>query len=84
MIGTIVKYDRTKGYGFVMPDDDGVPDHFIIPRFLADVKHPRFLMNGWRVEFDTFEGDRGLQAHNVRIVSKTIAVQRSAPIGGNR
>jgi hypothetical protein len=38
-------------------------------------RHHRFLMAGWRVEFDPFDIDGKPQAHNVRILSRTIARQ---------
>jgi cold shock CspA family protein len=79
MFGTVTAFDRIRGYGFVVPDDLNLPDFFVIPKFIVGDKHHRFLMPGWRVEFDPLDVDGKPQAHNVKIISKTIAIQRSAP-----
>jgi len=84
MFGTVIAYDRIKGYGFIVPDDENLPDFFTLPKFMTGPKHQRFLMAGWRVEFDPVDIDTKPQAHNVKIISRPIAVQRSAPTPGGR
>jgi cold shock CspA family protein len=81
MLGTVTKYNRVRGYGFILPDDETLPDFFVLPKFIVEPKCRRFLMAGWRVEFDPVDIDDNPQAHNVRIVARTIAIQRSAPNG---
>lgn len=82
MLGTTIKYDRVKGYGFILPDDETMPDFFVLPRFIVEHRSRRFLMAGWRVEFDPVEVDGNPQAHNVRIITRPIAIQRSIPTQG--
>src|ERR1700739_4807285 len=82
MFGTIIKYDRIKRYGFVLPDDESLPDHFFVPKFLAD-PHTKLLMVGWKVEFDSVEAATGFQAHHLRVIAKPIVSQYSAVFGGD-
>ena len=84
MLGTISKYDRVKGYGFILPDDETLPDFFVCAKFIDLSRHLRFLVAGQRVEFDAIDPDGRSQAHNVRVLPTTIAVQHSAEFGGNR
>lgn len=79
MLGTVTKYDRVAGYGFIVPDDNTLPDYFVCPSFIvSESKRCRFLLPGWRVEFTPFDLDGKTQAHDVRIISKTVVIQRSA------
>jgi cold shock CspA family protein len=84
MIGTVSKYDRIAGIGWIVPKDPTLPDFFVIPKFIAADKHHRFLAAGQRVEFDPFDIEGKPQAHNVRVISQTIAVQCSASITRDR
>lgn len=81
MLGTVIKYDRVSAYGFIVADDESLPDFFVIPKFIIGDRHHRFLMAGWRVEFDPVDVESKPQAHNVRILFRPIAVQRSASNG---
>jgi cold shock CspA family protein len=80
MLGTCIKYDRIAAYGFIVADEPCLPDFFVIPKFIDADKHHRFLFPGWRVEFDPVDIDGKPQAHNVRIISRPIARQVSAPV----
>jgi cold shock CspA family protein len=84
MLGTVIKYDRITAVGWILSDDPTLPDFFVIPKFMLEDKRHRFLMAGWRVEFDAIDIDGNPQAHNVRIISRPIAIQRSAPQMGER
>jgi cold shock CspA family protein len=80
MLGTVIHYDRLAAYGFILPDDQTLPDFFVIPKFMDEDKAHRFLCVGWRVSFDPVDADTAKpQAHHVRIVAKTIARQVSDP-----
>ncbi|MGO1538681.1 MAG: cold-shock protein [Leucobacter sp.] len=63
----IVKWFNTeKGYGFIAPDD-GSADVFA--HYTAiDGNGRRDLYEDQRVEFDTEQGQKGLQATNIRAV----------------
>jgi|HubBroStandDraft_1064217.scaffolds.fasta_scaffold291667_2 cold shock CspA family protein len=77
MLGTVAKYDRIAAYGWIVADDSSLPDFFVIPKFMDADRHHRFLMAGWRVDFDPFDIDGKPQAHNVRVISRTIVRQVS-------
>jgi len=83
MLGTVVHYNRLASYGFITPDDPTLPDHFVCATFINADKPRRFLIVGQRVEFDPVATDTAKpQAHNVRVIPTTIAIQRSAPVAG--
>ena len=75
MLGTVIKYDRFACVGWIVADDESLPDFFVIPKFMDADRHHRFLMAGWRVEFTPFDIDGKPQAHNVKILSRTITRQ---------
>ncbi|MGH8869453.1 MAG: transcription antiterminator/RNA stability regulator CspE [Actinomycetes bacterium] len=62
--GTVKWFNETKGFGFISPDDGGA-DVFV--HFSAiNASGFRTLVENQRVEFDTQQGQKGLQAANVR------------------
>lgn len=76
--GTVVSFDRIKGYGFVEPEDGG-DDVFVHVNDMEGDKH--LLAAGSVVEYQLQEGDRGLKAAQVSVVgsaSGTAAPQRAA------
>lgn len=80
MLGTCIRYNRIRGFGFIAPDDQDLPDFFVAPKFITSEKnHRRYLLPGFRVEFTPFgsDGDRP-QARDIRIIARTVVVQRSA------
>jgi CspA family cold shock protein len=68
LTGKIVQFDDMRGYGFIAPDKGG-EDVFVHANVLGDEKH--IFCPGLPVEFEVTEGDRGLKAHAVRIVTRT-------------
>jgi CspA family cold shock protein len=65
--GKVIRFDEFRGYGFVAPDSGG-EDVFLHVNDLQFDK--RLLGPGAQVEFDVEEGDRGLKASRVRMISK--------------
>jgi len=63
--GSIVSFDRTKGYGFVAPESGG-EDVFVHVNDLLDNKS--LMIPGQIVEFTPDQGDRGPKASNVTVV----------------
>lgn len=63
--GRLLRYDHSKGYGFIAPDGGG-EDVFVHANALHGDK---FLFRpGSLVEFEVQEGERGLHASSVRVV----------------
>jgi CspA family cold shock protein len=65
MKGKILRFDETRGYGFIAPDSGG-EDVFLHANALTGEKHD--YQSGVPVEFDVLESDRGLKASTVRIL----------------
>jgi len=63
--GTVKEYSRSKGYGFIIGDDDR--DYFVHVSGLRPQLQQRGLKEGQRVLFDGEFGVRGDKAVNVRI-----------------
>ncbi|GAA2517427.1 cold-shock protein [Kocuria indica] len=65
--GTVKWFNADKGFGFIAPDDgsDDVFAHF------SGINSGgyRSLDEGAKVEFDVTNGDRGLQATNISVLS---------------
>lgn len=73
--GKVVRFDESKGYGFVAPDEGG-EDVFIHVNDLDFDK--RLLAPGVRVEYIAEHGDRGLKAGQVQIVDSPKPVRRAS------
>ncbi|PXY20715.1 cold-shock protein [Prauserella muralis] len=65
--GKVIRFDESKGYGFVAPDAGG-EDVFVHVNDLDFDK--RLLTPGALVEFEVEDGDRGLKASRVRMVGR--------------
>ena len=64
--GTVKWFNADKGFGFIAPSD-GSADVFV--HFSAiDARGYRTLEKNQQVEFEVTQGQKGLQAANVRIV----------------
>lgn len=62
--GTVKWFNSDKGYGFIAPDD-GSEDLFAHFSAIAGSGR-RDLQEDQKVEFDTEQGNKGLQAVNIR------------------
>ncbi|MFC9918201.1 cold-shock protein [Agromyces binzhouensis] len=64
--GTVKWFNSEKGFGFIAPSD-GSPDVFA--HFSAITGNGyRSLEEGQNVEFDVVQGQKGLQAENIRAI----------------
>ena len=72
--GTVIRFDQVKGYGFIAPKD-GREDIFVHVNEVLDDKY--VLEPGAAVEFIVEQGERGLKASSVRVVSPR-STQRGA------
>ncbi len=64
-IGTVVRFDRRRGYGFVQPDDGG-EDVFVHQNNIS-MEGFRFLMVGEKVNYDLEVGEKGMKAVSVTL-----------------
>lgn len=64
MQGTVKWFNEAKGYGFITPDGGG-NDVFVHYSAIASSGF-RLLTEGDRVEFQTEQGPKGLQAKDVQ------------------
>jgi len=62
--GTVKWFNGEKGFGFIAPDDN-TPDVFVHYSAIES-KGFRELQEGQKVEFETQQGPKGLQAAKVR------------------
>ncbi len=64
--GTVKRFNSEKGFGFITQDAGG-PDVFV--HFSAIVGDGyRSLDEGQKVDYETSQGQKGLQAVNVRVL----------------
>ena len=63
--GTVREYDRAKGFGFIIGEDDR--DYFVHISGLREQLKQRGLHEGQQVLFDTEYGVKGDKAVNVRV-----------------
>ena len=62
--GTVKWFNSEKGFGFIAPDD-GSDDVFAHYSAISSSGY-RSLEEGQKVEFDVTQGNKGLQAENIR------------------
>ena len=84
MVGIVTKYDRVKGWGFILPDDQTLPDFFVCAKFIDTKRYLRFLIPGQRVEFTPADLDTKPTAHDVHVLPTTIAIQHNESNGGTK
>lgn len=65
MQGIVKRFNKTKGFGFIKCDND--QDAFFHYSELV-MEGFKTIDEGSKVEFDLVEGERGLQAHNIKKV----------------
>ncbi len=64
--GTVKWFNAEKGFGFIAPED-GSPDVFAHFSAINSTGY-RSLNEGDRVEFETVEGPKGMQAANITVL----------------
>ena len=71
--GAIKWFDVSKGYGFIIPDEDGMQDILLHVTCLRRDGY-QTAMEGARIVVEAREGDRGLQAFRVLSMDMSTAV----------
>ena len=66
LFGVVKWFNNAKGYGFITPDNGG-NDVFVHYSSIQGEGH-RSLSEGQRVEFETAQGKKGLEAKGVVVV----------------
>lgn len=64
--GTVVRFDRRRGYGFVQPDDGG--EDVFVHQNNINMEGFRFLQVGEKVSYDLEVGEKGMKAVGVALV----------------
>lgn len=69
--GTVKWFSPVKGFGFIIPDDDDLPDVFVHYTAIEGDGY-RNLREGDQVAFDLIPTGKGPQAQNVALVREGV------------
>jgi CspA family cold shock protein len=65
-VGSVKWFNAEKGFGFITPDGGG--EDLFVHHSAIQMQGFRDLSEGQRVEFEVTQGQKGMQASNVRTV----------------
>jgi len=79
--GTVVRFDRRRGYGFVQPDDGG--EDVFVHQNNINMEGFRFLQVGERVTYELEVGEKGMKAVSVALLEpRAVRPGRDEEFGG--
>lgn len=79
--GTVVRFDRRRGYGFVQPDDGG--EDVFVHQNNINMEGFRFLQVGERVTYELEVGEKGMKAVSVALLEpRAVRPGREDEFGG--
>ena len=65
-VGSVKWFNGEKGFGFITPDGGG--EDLFVHQSSIQMQGFRDLTEGQRVEFEVIQGQKGMQASNVRSI----------------
>jgi CspA family cold shock protein len=65
-VGSVKWFNAEKGFGFITPDGGG--EDLFVHHSAIQMQGFRDLSEGQRVEFEVTQGQKGMQASNVRSI----------------
>jgi cold shock protein len=74
-VGTILRFDDTRGYGFIEPAD-GTEDVFVHANDFGDSRH--MVRAGLRVQYEVAQSDRGPKVASISIFGPSPEPRRNA------
>lgn len=80
--GTVVRFDRRRGYGFIQPDDQG--EDVFVHQNNIQMEGFRFLDVGERVQFEMEVGEKGMKAVSVTLTEPRKPRPEGDGFGGDR
>ena len=81
--GTVKWFDSKKGFGFIIPEEEGADDIFVHYTGIAgDDEGFKTLHDNDEVEYEIGEGEKGPNAINVVVTQAAPRPERSTSSGG--
>ncbi len=80
--GTVVRFDRRRGYGFVQPDDGG--EDVFVHQNNINMEGFRFLQVGERVTYELEVGEKGMKAVSVALLEPRAVRPGRDDFGGDQ
>lgn len=67
MKGSVIKFNKERGYGFILGSNG---QSYFVHQTMILMNGFRYLEEDQQVKFEPFNGEKGLEAHNVEVLEK--------------